>query len=942
MPYRAPKNAQNAIVLSRTAVLFALAYFICAEMGCFFSGGNTPFVTFWLPSGLFVATLLLNETRAWPVIVLAGLPANLVFDLSIGTPLPAIFGFYAANALHAVIGAWLVRRFVAHRPTIGTLREFFGLFGFTVILSPMLGALAGAATLTSLGLSSSFLDSWKTWWGSNAIGVLVLAPFILSWASGLNGLRAVLKKPRRQLEAVLLVVGLVVCLWYGVIRTETVLVPQRALVVPFLLWAGMRFGVRGATSANVLMSLLAGFFFNSHVLAISLPGGASKATYVFMMHVVLAMGTSIALIPAIVLDERERMMLRLRESEERYRNLTAAAFEGIAITEKGRLVDGNEQFFKMFGCRHADMIGRELIEWVAPESREMVAEAMRTEREETYSQQLLRRDGTAFHAEARAKMVRVGDRTLRMIALRDVTERKRALEQIMEQAALLNETADAIIVFSLDNWILYWNKGAERMYGWPAADAIGRQISKLLYNGIDPSKPSDVHDILMVKGEWSGVLEHSARDGRRLTVETRLTLVHDKDGNPKSILAINTDITERKKIEAQFLRAQRMESIGNLAGGIAHDLNNILAPIIMSIDILKDFVEDPKALDILETIHGSASRGAAIVQQVLSFARGMDGPQVEIQPKDLIKDIQHIVRDTFPKNIRLETSAPPDVWNMKGDPTQLYQILLNLCVNARDAMPQGGRIMIAIENRVVSGPDAAMHLKANAGPYLAIHVSDTGIGIPKENLDMIFEPFFTTKEFGKGSGLGLSTLLAVVKSHGGFVNVESEPGRGTTFSLFFPAMIVKETAEPHPAGGKLPRGRGELVLVVDDEDSILTIARQTLETFGYRVITATDGIDAMEIYTRQKGDIAVVLTDMMMPFMDGLATIQALRKVNPEVKIIAASGLNANSKASKINEAGVSHFLAKPYTVQAMLETLRDTLDADNEAPVVAQALNSR
>lgn len=914
--------------LWQKAILFSLCYFICAELGFLLSGQGTPFVTFWLPAGLYVAVLLLSEPRNWVVLALATFPANLIFDLSFGTPFAVLLFFYAANTLQAVTGAWLFRRFVAVRPTLHSLREFFGLIAVSVVLSTAIGATVGAATLSVSGLSASFFGSWKIWWGSNAMAILILSPFVLTWFTSPQVWREFLGmiRSRRLLEALLLLGTLVLSVWYAFVLKGGILSPQRAMLVPLLLWAGVRFGVRGATAINLLMSLLVGFFFSSRFANNPLPPGISAETYVFMMQFVLAIGSFVGMIPAIVLCERDKMLLQLSESEERFRNLAAAAFEGIAISENGRLVDGNEQLFKMFGYTQQEMIGHEILEWVAPEARAKVGESIRLGTEEIVGHRLLRKDGTSFHAEARAKIVRVGDRTLRMTAVRDITERERALEQIMEQAALLDETADAIIVCNLYDRVLYWNKGAERTYGWPAAEAVGKQITELLYVKINSSKRLQAMDAVMSKGEWAGELEHSTKDGRKLIIESRLSVVHDSVGRPKSMLSINTDITERKKIESHFMRAQRMESIGNLAGGIAHDLNNILAPIMMSIDFLKEFVKDAQALDILETIHVSATRGAAIVRQVLSFARGSEGPQIEIHPGDLIRDIHQIVKDTFPKNIQLQTAVPPDAWNILGDPTQLYQIILNLCVNARDAMPGGGLIGITVENRTVDGPHAAMHLESNAGPYVSINVSDTGVGIPKENLDKIFEPFFTTKEFGKGSGLGLSTLLAVVKSHRGFVNVESEPGTGTTFSVYLPAMIGTGVVERRAAETDLPRGSGELVLLIDDEDSILTIVRQTLETYGYRVMTAANGIEAMSVYDKHKNEIAVVLTDMMMPVMDGPATIQALKKADPAVKIIAASGLNANAQVADAAQAGIQHFLPKPYTAQNMLETLRKIL----------------
>ncbi len=776
-----------AFPLWQKMLLFAIAFFVCAEVGHSLNGPSLPFTSFWLPAGLYVAVLLLNETRAWPLLALAAFPANLIFDLSLGTPFPRILFFYAISTLQSFTAAWLVRRFVAERPAVRSLRELSGLIGFSGVFSAIIFAAIAAALMRVFGLSASFMDSWKIWWGSNAMAMLLVTPFVLSWFSDMDGLRIYLTGPKKMFEAALLVSGLAIGVWYTFAKTGAVLSPQRAWLVPFLLWSGLRFGVRGAALTNLFLALVIAYFFNQRFMTGSPSGNISPVSYLFLMQFVIAMGSIVGLIPALVLQERDKMLVKLRESEERFRNLAAAAFEGIAITEKGKIVDGNEQFFKIFGCVESEMVGTDAVRWVAPESRAKIAESAKPGNDGIHEHTLLHKDGSPFFAETRIKTIQTDNRTFRVTAVRDITERKRAVEQIMEQAALLDETSDAIIVRDMEGRILYWNKGAERMYGWTAAEAVGREVKELLQ--LDSAKHSNAIEILLSSGKWSGELEHITKDGNKLIVEARLSVVHDKEGNPRSVLGINTDITEKKKIESQFMRAQRMESIGNLAGGIAHDLNNILAPILMSIDVLKDSVTDPRNIDILETIEVSATRGAAIVRQVLSFARGLEGSQIEIHPGNLIKDMQHIVKDTFPKNIQLQTSVPEDVWRITGDPTQLYQILLNLCVNARDAMPQGGLISIKISNHTVDGPYAAMHLQSKVGPYVAISVTDTGVGIPKENLDKIFEPFFTTKEIGKGSGLGLSTLLAVVRSHGGFLNVESELDKGTTFSLYLPAKI---------------------------------------------------------------------------------------------------------------------------------------------------------
>lgn len=512
------------------------------------------------------------------------------------------------------------------------------------------------------------------------------------------------------------------------------------------------------------------------------------------------------------------------------------------------------------------------------------------------------------------------------VAIRsDITERKRAEEQIREQAALLDQAQDAILVRDLDQNILFWNKGAEHLYGWTSEEAVGKNAAELIYK--ERSAQFDAaRQAVVQSGEWKGEVHQTRRDGAEIIVESRWTLVRDESGTPRSILVINTDITEKKRMEGQFLRAQRMESIGTLAGGIAHDLNNVLSPILMAIDMLQLKANDETSKKWFDVLRANAERGGNMVRQVLSFARGVEGERVALQPKHLIKEIVKILRETLPKSIEINFKLPEDLWIISADATQMHQVLMNLCVNARDAMPEGGSISIKAENVVVDENYARMHLEAKAGRFVVISVADTGPGMSPEIQSRIFEPFFTTKEMSKGTGLGLSTALTIVKSHGGFINVYSELHKGSQFTLYIPALDVGGSIEPAAAQTDLPLGNGELILVVDDEESIREIMRGTLETFGYSVLIAGDGTEALAIYADRKNEIALVLTDMVMPFMDGPATIRALQRMNPEVRIIAASGLSAGQKPGEGSLEGVRKFLSKPYTAEKLLRALAEVL----------------
>ena len=425
---------------------------------------------------------------------------------------------------------------------------------------------------------------------------------------------------------------------------------------------------------------------------------------------------------------------------------------------------------------------------------------------------------------------------------------------------------------------------------------------------------------------------YQRKDGRVFWGSVVTTLLRDGTGTAKYFITVVTDITDRKVLQEQLLRAQRMESIGALAGGIAHDLNNLLAPIVMGVGLLKLKPLDDAGRRVVDSIERSAQRGANLVKQVLSFARGVENARVAVHIAHVAREIQQFMLSTFPKNITLSVDVPKDVWLVAGDPTQLNQVLLNLCVNARDAMPAGGRLTVTARNIEVDEQYAAMLHTVPAGRYVLLEVTDTGTGMSPEVKEHIFEPFFTTKAPGEGTGFGLATVRIIVREHGGGISVESEPGRGSSFKVFLPAQadtVAGPTIKaPLPAP---PHGQGECILLVDDDTTILEITRHTLESFGYRVLTAEDGAQAIGLYALHRADIAVVLTDMMMPVMDGAALIKALRRINPAVRIVVTSGIHGNEAAAAA--LGVSHFLAKPCSADVMLQLIRAVLQEGVDRP---------
>lgn len=506
----------------------------------------------------------------------------------------------------------------------------------------------------------------------------------------------------------------------------------------------------------------------------------------------------------------------------------------------------------------------------------------------------------------------------------ELIERQRAEQTIREQAALLNVASDAIYARDLENRILFWNQSAEQLYGWTQAEL---QRTPDLFGDMQPQDFETILKAVFQQGAWQGEIQKATKSGKTVTVMSRMTLVRDESGLPKSILTVDTDITEKKLLEAQFLRAQRLESIGTLASGVAHDLNNILTPILASAQLLPlKFPDmDDRTQKLLKMVEANAKRGADLVKQVLSFARGVEGRRTPVQVTHLLGEIEQIANRTFPKSIAIRADLPASINLVYADATQLHQVLMNLCVNARDAMPDGGILTLSASNVFIDESRARTQLDANVGNYVMIEVSDTGTGIPPEVIDRIFDPFFTTKEVGKGTGLGLSTVLGIIKSHAGFIELDSQLGQGTCFKVYLP-VTGEQPASTIAALDLLP-GSSETVLVVDDEAPIQDITKAILEDQNYHVLTASNGFEAISLYANHKQEIAVVLMDLMMPVMDGATAIRTLRTMNPGVRVIATSGLMLSHTLADVVSMGVDLFLPKPYTAEELLRALHKTLN---------------
>jgi PAS domain S-box-containing protein len=633
-------------------------------------------------------------------------------------------------------------------------------------------------------------------------------------------------------------------------------------------------------------------------------------------------------------DSKAKVEEDLRESQDRYRQITENVADLIAVVDlAGRCVYNNQAYSNVLGepesLRGTDSFGS-----IHPDDRtrmrKMFTETIRSGIAWNADHRFLLPRGAIRYIESRGSVLRDADGQAAnvLIVSRDVTERRASELQLRKQASLLDRASDAIIATDLEHRVTYWNSSAERIYGWTASEVAGRDLREIGL-AYDSGKFALASTQLAFKGEWRGNFWLRTRDGNMLQIEATWSLVLSSGGDSDSVLMIDTDVTEKIKLENQLLRADRMDRIGMLAGGVAHDLNNALAPIIMGAELLLQNPTDSRNIRIILNIERSVQHGAALVRQLLAFARGGDGEYAEVRVDALMEDAKQLLGQSLPRNISLKVECIRPLWPIYADATQIKQVLMNLCINARDALPNGGCLEIKAENMTVSADLARLHPGARQGSHVRISVWDNGTGIPPEILEKIFDPFFTTKAIGKGTGLGLSMVVGIVKKHSGFLTVESSVGRGTVFQLNFPAMLQSQlpsTKSRDPYNGEKCRER---ILLIDDDSQVRDTYRLVLEREGYQVATASDGSAGLAEFGKEGEPASVVIVDMRMPGMDSMEVIAAIRARKHGQPIVAISGFTDPKLSAELAALNPSiECLAKPIAVDDLLGALRQMIEA--------------
>ncbi|MBW1784326.1 MAG: PAS domain S-box protein [Deltaproteobacteria bacterium] len=643
--------------------------------------------------------------------------------------------------------------------------------------------------------------------------------------------------------------------------------------------------------------------------------------------------------------ERKRATNDLAESEEKYRTLFEDSLEPMSLTQDGKIVDVNAAWLEMHGFEaKKDVAGMNISDIIYPDDQKILLE--RRKRWPHYQDRLyelrdVRRDGSTVDVQVYSSKISIGKKTFILATVRDILKRKQAEEALQESEekyrTILENIEEGYYEVDIKGHFTLFNDAFCKITGYSRDDLMDMDRRDLI-------SPGDVEKVYQTfsevyrtgqpvrDGEWRTLRP----DGSERDMEASVSLVRSKDGRPIGFRGMIRDVTDRKlaekntkRLEAQIQIAQRLESLGTLAGGIAHDFNNILMGIqgrtslmLMNRDASSDH------LDHLQTIEDYVQSAADLTQQLLGLARG---GKYEVRPVDL-NDIVSKSSEMFgrtKKEISIHAAYQEDIWIVEADQRQIEQVLLNVYVNAWQAMPGGGDLYLETKNVTLDEPDSSFY-QANPGRYVLISITDVGIGMDEETRQRIFDPFFTTKKMGRGTGLGLASAYGIIKNHGGFISVYSEKGHGSTFHIYLKAT-EKEAIKQKKQGRGIRRG-SETVLLVDDEEMIIKVVKDLLEALGYTVFLAESGAVAIDIYREDWRKIDVVVLDMVMPGMSGSKTFDRLKQINPDIKIILSSGYSMDGEANEILKRGCYGFIQKPIKIAPLSQKLREVLDDRSEA----------
>ena len=660
----------------------------------------------------------------------------------------------------------------------------------------------------------------------------------------------------------------------------------------------------------------------------------------FNIWLVVAVGTiallaiAVGFVVAVIASKQKELVTKKRqfeelsESERKFRNLFEHSPAGMLriTTPHWNIVDANQALLRMFRVGKFEEV-KEIIYTMPPlQRRRLVAQLSAKGTVEDYETLLHRKDGSDLWVSFSASLFSRESHTEAVFI--DITARRQAEDIIREQAELLDQAQDAIIMLDLNKQVRHWNKGAERMYGYSFGKAVGRNVQELIYDDSGAKDFQQAYERIVQGTDWSGELHQKKQNGTTIISDCRWTLIRGANGEPTGILQVCTDVTERKRLESRILRAQRVESIGIFASGIVHDLNNVFSPMLIGVQVLKRKLHDQRSRQLLRNIESSARYGSEMAHQVLSFVKGTQGVYTKLNPQKIIKDITRQLENIVPDNVYVHTRISENISSIMGDLTQLHQVLINLCTNARDAMPQGGELTITVENSLVSKEMTEDYINVTEGEYVLFSISDTGIGIPSSEVHKIFEPFYTTKELGKGTGLGLSISSGIVKGHKGFITVDSAKDKGSTFKIFIPAVLATKTSSQEAgfrSDTNLP-----IIYVACYEDEYNYKLFDGLEDNGYEPFLAVGEKQVRETLLQNIGKTKIVIFDGFA-IDETSALMRDILSIEPKTQLIIVATKTQIDEMKASNAPKPNAVLEQPSSIKLLLEVIRQPVKQEEE-----------
>ncbi len=940
------KNNQKQQVYARTPSVrdflwiasVALIYFAVARLSLLLVFQPEGIAAVWPPSGIFLSAILLTRRNVRPYLVAVLFVTDFIAEMLTGTPL-FVSAIYALELTgDAVLSSWLLLRFAGEPIMFRKVRDVFCFLALAIILSNgLLSFVAAAASGFIPG--TSFWTSWKWWAASTGIGNLLVTPFILSWASW-GKTRLATWNPKRVFEIVVLFIllALVNFVSFRYLLTSglfSLFLPY--LIFPFLLWAALRFEMCGVTSGLVILAAIAVVFVVTGSVSVF---RESQLGAVIVLQLYLAIMAVPSLFLAAVVTERKRSEEALKDNEEKFRKIYDKASDGILIADTitKKFLQGNTAICSMLGYTKEEIENLAIYDIHPPKDISHVLDAFEKQikGEIVIAENLpvLRKDGSIFYADISSSYTIIGGIHCLVGFFRDITERKQMEDSLFqvsqEWQTTFNATNSAIWILDKNQRVLRSNKAAERIFRQSSDRVLGKQCWEIVH-GTD--RPIDGCPILQAKKSLRReTMELQIGEG---WFEVTVDPILDTSGQFSGAVHIVSDITERKRsekerenLQEQLHQAQKLESVGRLAGGVAHDYNNMLSVILGYTELAMNKVDPSSPLHAeLTEIFTAAKRSADITRQLLAFARKQTIAPKVLDINKTVESMLKMLRRLIGEDIDLTWLPESNLWLVKIDPSQIEQILANLCINARDAIAGVGKVTIETHRAILDEAYCTDNAGFVPGEYALLAVSDNGCGMDKETLDSIFEPFFTTKDMNQGTGLGLATVYGIVKQNNGFINVYSEPGKGTSFKIYLPHHIGETGEIRTETVTEIPSSNSEMVLLVEDEPSIRKLGRKMLEKLGYQVLAAGTPCEAIRVAGKQPGGIHLLITDVVMPEMNGRDLAERLHAHYPDIKILFMSGYTADVIAHRgVLDKGVN-FIQKPFSIKDLAAKVRAVLD---------------